>query len=277
LRTEITTAPSLQARVGFESEVHPSWTGFAADVLLRACEHYGGVSTWRSIHRIRLVPGELSGFLPWLKGVRNTFRLPSAFEISPQDRRAVFLDYPDSEHIGIFENGAVRIEPRAGARAVLPSADHRQSFRGLAKYRRWQPIDALYFFGYALTHYHALPFTLLQAQLVDLRRAGSRGEPWDVLEVELPADLPTHSRRQSFYFDSSGRLTRHDYHAEVAGWWARGAHFWNRQTVCGGFPISLERHVVLRFGAITVPPVVALHATFESAEVERVLTRQLMS
>ena len=51
--------------------------------------------------------------------------------------------------------------------------------------------------------------------------------------------------------------------------WARGAHFWKRQTRFNGFPISLERYVVARFGAIPSPlPIPALHATFLDAEVE---------
>lgn len=38
---------------------------------------------------------------------------------------------------------------------------------------------------------------------------------WPGLDVELPANLYTHSRRQRFYFDPGGALVRHDYHAEI--------------------------------------------------------------
>jgi hypothetical protein len=222
--------------------------------------------TWQALRRIRLVPEQLSGLLPWAKGMGNTFRLPSAFEISPHERRTRFFDYPDEEHTGIFENGSVRIERRDGGEVLIAEEHHRQSFRGLAVHRRWSPIDALYFFGYALSHYHALPFTLFEARLVGVT-AASPSCPLDALEVELPADLPTHCRRQTFYFDKTGRLTRHDYHAEIVGFWARGAHFWKRQVTCNGFPISLERHVVARVGR-TPCPLTALYATFVSAEVE---------
>jgi hypothetical protein len=40
----------------------------------------------------------------------------------------------------------------------------------VAKYRRWSPIDALYFFGYALWHYHVLPFALAEAQFLRVLR-----------------------------------------------------------------------------------------------------------
>jgi hypothetical protein len=243
-----------------------SWTPLGTEILTRACDHYGGERTWRALRLIRLVPERLSGLLPWVKGVGKTFRLPSAFEIAPHERRTRFLDYPDPEHIGIFEDGVVRIERRDNQKVVMAAAEHRQSFGGFAAYRRWSPLDALYFFGYALSHYHALPFTLFDARLV-AAKAASRRRPMDVLDVELPADLHTHSRRQSFYFDKTGRLVRHDYCADIVSALACGAHFWKRQTAFNGFPISLERVVIGRVGRTTYP-VTALYATFAGAEVE---------
>jgi hypothetical protein len=242
-----------------------AWSPGATEVLTRAVEHFGGIATWRALRCIRLFPARLSGLVPWLKGVGKTFSLPSAIEIFPHERRARFLKYPDEDHSGTFENGVVRLARNDGS-VVVQKTNHRASFRGFSANRRWAPIDALYFFGYALTHYHSLPFSLFDSRLLRFSAARSRSEQ-DVLAVELPADLPTHSRRQSFYFDHRGQLTRHDYHAEIVGPWARGAHFWNRQTRVNGFPISLERHVVARLGAVTLP-FVALHATFANAEVE---------
>lgn len=243
-----------------------SWTPHATDILKRACGHYGGFEAWRALRRIRLVSDRLSGMIPWLKGSGQRFSFPPVLEIEPHQRRARFLNFPDEEHVGLFENGAVRLERRDGE-VVAEAGSPRQAFQRRDLPRRWSPLDALYFFGYALTHYHALPFTLHEARLLRTREAGSRGDPLSVLEVELPADLPTHCRRQSFYFDKAGRIIRHDYHAEVVGFWARGAHFWKRETFFNGFPISMERHVVARLGAMPLP-VTALRATFLDAEVE---------
>jgi hypothetical protein len=247
--------------------VDSSWTARSLGVLERACDHYGGFETWAALSEVRLFPGRLSGLVPWLKGSGQTFPVPSAFEIRPHERWARFQSYPDPEHVGIFDNGAVRIERCDTNETLLRADDQRASFRGLAKSRRWTAIDALYFFGYALTHYHSLPFSLLDARLVRASEIGSRGDPLTVLDVELPADLPTHCRRQSFYFDKSGRLARHDYHAEVLGFWARGAHFWRRQASFNGFPISLDRQVLARLGSFACP-ILALRATFVDAEVE---------
>jgi hypothetical protein len=214
-----------------------------------------------------LLPERLSGLLPWVKGGGRTFTLPSAFEILPHERSARFLGYPDADHVGVFEDGAVWLERCESNAIVVKSENHRRSFAGLAAYRRWAPLDALYFFGYALTHYHSLPFSLFEARFIRTRESGSRSERLDILDVEFPADLPTHCRRQSFYFDSSGRLTRHDYHAEIVGFWASAAHFWRRQAPFNGLPVALERHVVARLGS-TPLPLTALHATFADVEVE---------
>lgn len=88
-----------------------------------------------------------------------------------------------------------------------------------------------------------------------------------MLDVELPASRHGHCRRQRFYFERSGRLVRHDYHAEIIGAWARGAHFWRRETRRGGFPISLERYVAPRLGPFQLG-LPALHATFIDARVD---------
>jgi hypothetical protein len=219
------------------------------------------------LHEVRLHLAQLSGLVPWMKGNGRTFTPARTAEIRPHQRWMRFLSYPDPEHVGIFDNGKVRLERVDGSAVIAQAVDHRQSFRGWAMNRRWSPLDALYFFGYALTHYHSLPFSLSEARLVRLSEVGSGSDRLSVLDLELPADLHTHNRRQRFYFDRSGRLERHDYHAEIIGFFARGAHFWQRQTRFNGFPIALSRYVTLRLGAQSCP-LTALHATFVDAEVE---------
>jgi hypothetical protein len=246
--------------------IDSSWTPQAMDVLTRACEYHGGLATWRALQSLRLIPDRLSGLLPWLKGFGKTFRLPTAFEVYPHQHRTRFVGFPDPEHVGTFDSGAVRLERLSDTSTVAHSALHRRTFNWSNRARRWSPLDALYFFGYALAHYHSLPFSLLQSRLVRLTASGKSANRVDMLDVELPANLHTHCRRQQFYFDNLGRILRHDYHAEVAGVWARGAHFWNRQAHFDGFPVSLERHVVARLGS-TPCPITALLATFSDAEV----------
>lgn len=238
---------------------HASWTGDASAVLARACERHGGWARWRALERVRLRVVVLRGGIPWLKGVGRTFPAPGVVEIAPHARRTVFLGWPDAAHDGVFADGVVAIRARADGATAATTATPRAD---ASRHSRWTPLDALYFFGYALWHYHTLPFGLADARLLDARRMGGR----DALRVELPAGVPAHCRRQTFWFDADGLLVRHDYHAEVVGAWARGAHLWRRHRDVDGVPIAMERHVVPLLGSRTLP-VPALHAELDDAAV----------
>ena len=92
----------------------------------------------------------------------------------PHDHRTVLHDYPDGAgNAASSHAGAVQFSTPDGA-IVESSLDHRRSFRGVRKWRRWSPADALYFFGYALTHYQGLPFTLADARPLGLSRGALR-------------------------------------------------------------------------------------------------------
>ena len=82
------------------------------------------------------------------------------------------------------------------------------------------------------------------------RRRGEEGEAWDEhgerwrrLEVAFPPGLDTHSQHQSFYFDSTLRLRRHDYVADVIGGWARVAHRCEDHVEAGGLVFPTRRWV----------------------------------
>jgi hypothetical protein len=237
--------------------------------LVRAFEYFGGEAAWRGIEVIRFFPIGLTGLLPMLKGNGRTFVFPDVIEVSPLQRTARFFDYRRAGDVGVYEDDSVRIERTADGEILESSANHRETFRGLAKNRRWSPLDALYFFGYALVHYHSLPFSLAGARVVGFRESVSGGSKLEAVEVEFPAGLPTHSRRETFVFDEAGCIVRHDYVADVVGAWARGSHFWQDVTRVNGFPIAMRRHVVPRLGSLTFPIVPVLHASFRDVEVER--------
>jgi hypothetical protein len=225
------------------------WSAAARAVIERACRAHGGEERWRH-WRLRLEMRALRGLLPSLKGLGRTFPRPSRVLIEPARAAATFEDYPTPGARAHFDAGAVRLVDAGGGEQVSP--DHRASFVGRARRRRWSPADAVYFFGYALTHYHALPFTLPDGRLLDHRG--------DAVTVELPPEVHTHCRRQTFHFGPDGLLRRHDYVADVVGWWARGAHHWRDYTTVDGLAVARTRHVVARLGALALPPFVALHA-----------------
>jgi hypothetical protein len=203
--------------------------------------------------RVTLSPTSLTGFLPRRKGVGRTFPLPACDEIEPHRDRAVFLDYPRQGTVGVFEAGRVALGDG-------PASDHRATFRGWRKNRRWSPLDALYFFGYALTHYHSVPFGLSQAEV----------RAWDparrAITVAFPPTVHTHCSVQTFSFDETGLIVRHDYVAEIVGTWARAAHHWRDYVIVDGVPIATRRRVLARLGGLALP-IVALEARFRAPHV----------
>jgi hypothetical protein len=72
---------------------------------------------------------------------------------------------------------------------------------------------------------------------------------------------------QRFQFDETGLILRHDYVADVAGAWARGAHFWRDFVTVEGVPIATHRRVLARLGRLPVPGAVALDARFAPPQV----------
>jgi hypothetical protein len=254
--------------VGDKGDVGEGWTLHSLGIVARACDHHGGMERWRSLRLVRLVPREpLAGLLPWLKGFGATFPMPASFEIEPHARLTRLMEYPSAGLVGVYRDGHVSIVREIDGAVLESSAEHRATFVGLARLRRWSPLDALYFFGYALAHYHALPFTLTDARLIQSRSGRLGNDAVDIIDVEFPESLHTHSRRQRFFFAASGRLLRHDYVAEVIGAWARGAHYWNEPVMVSGVSIALERLVRPRIGMRSFP-FVALRARFASADVE---------
>jgi hypothetical protein len=239
------------------------WTGDARTLLERAIERHGGWGAWQRLGGIALTCDALTGLVPTCKGVGDSFPRPTRAEIWPRRGVTIMQDYPVAGRRGVFSAGQVQVLD--GATILEARAAPRASFSGLRKLRRWSPLDALYFFGYSLAHYHALPFSLVAARPLRLRRARSAGRRLTGVEVALPASLHTHCPRQTFFFDDEGLLRRHDYVADIIGWWARGAHRWEDFVDVAGVLVARRRHVVLRLGAVEVPAVVALHAEFSGA------------
>jgi len=235
----------------------------ARTLVERAIARHGG-ELWSGIEAIDLPVLSLSGFLPWLKGNERTFGLPRVIRLEPSRSRAVFVDYPRTGLRGVYEAGRVAL---GGGEPV----DHRASFAGLKKWRRWSALDALYFFGYALTHYHALPWTLRKARPLAISRSRQAGAT-DALTVRFPPSLHTHSAVQTVHFAADGLIVRHDYVAHIISTLAQGAHLWLDYVEVKGFPIATHRRVLTRVGH-RVLPLVALDARLgrpEIAEIESI-------
>jgi hypothetical protein len=243
--------------------VYEGWPAAARVLVEKAVASHGGENVWRSVGSVKLSLSSISGVLLSLKGHGRTFTTPRECDVRPHERVTIFHKYPDAQHQGRFANGSISIQNVAEDRTTISSSHHRNSFRGLAKNRRWNHLDALYFFGYALWHYHVLPFALGEARFVRLVRHHSL----EGVEVEFAGTVHTHCRRQRFFFGEEGRIARHDYVAEVIGKWARDCHFWDDYQSVGGIQIARRRRVVARlFGGPT--RVTVLQVDFDAPSIE---------
>jgi hypothetical protein len=217
------------------------WPAAAIALVDQAAARHGGWARWTALDTVTLTLESLAGALPWAKGLGRSFTMPARATAWPHRCRVVFHDGDGGD--GVFERGDVRLV-RGGA-VVAASIDHRRHFDLVHRLRRWQPLDAFYFFGYALANYCAQPFLLSHAEHV---ASGARD-----VTVRLPSDWPAHSRVQRFWFADDGLLVRHDYVAEVVGSWARAAHFADDYVACDGLYLPRRRRVRIRLGRWATP------------------------
>jgi hypothetical protein len=245
---------------------HPSWPDSAKSLVLHAIERHGGWSLWCRLESVGLSLVSLRGLLPRLKGYGRTFDVPRSLVTFPHLQHTDWYDAAGAL-VAVFDRGDVRLlDPATGA-VRAESLDHRRTFRGLRKLRRWTDRDCIYFFGYAFASYSTFPFVLPQLEFRRTVRGRWGGEPLSGVRVAYPAGVHVHSRVQSFYFDGSGLLRRNDYAADVVGRWTTGAHGWDDFETVGGLPIPTRRTVVPRLGTIASPRPIVLGATFRDLAV----------
>jgi hypothetical protein len=195
-------------------------------LLDEALAAHGGLARWRAAGRVH-ARARSGGFLLRTRVPGNRFA-DYRITVDLAAPASVIDPFPEPGVRGVFDRGAVRLESDDGE--VLDSrGDPRPEFFGRAGLRRtlrWDPLDATYFAGYAMWNYLSFPLLLTRpgVEVVELPSWRSDGEDLRRLRVDFPEDVDTHSRRQTFYFDSGGLLRRHDYVAEVVGRWAKAAH-----------------------------------------------------
>jgi hypothetical protein len=206
---------------------------------------HGGVDRWRAAAAVsaRVRSGGLliRTRMPGNRFADYRIRAELAEPVATMD------PFPRRGQRAVFDRGAARIETSDGE--VLESrSDPRREFSGLSGLRRnlrWDALDAAYFAGYAMWNYLSTPLLLTRegVRCAEGEPWESDGETWRRLEVSFPADVDTHSREQTFYFDDARLLRRHDYIAEVVGRWARAAHMCAAHVESGGMMFPTSRRV----------------------------------
>jgi hypothetical protein len=257
------TADSVAPHIVF----HPSWPGPAQTLVRRAIDRHGGWSLWSRLRAVTIQLDALRGFLPWFKGYGRTFQLASALTTFPKEGRTEWHE-PGAPASVVYCRGDMDIRDPDVDGGRRQSLQHRRTFRGLRKLRRWTVVDAHYFFGYAFASYAAVPFVLPNLIYQGPAAGVWRGEHLEGVRVRYPPGADVHSPTQSYLFEAGGLLRRNDYVADVVGSWAVGAHIWQDFVTVQGLPVPSRRTVFRRLGRWALPFPVVLDASFSGLAVD---------
>lgn len=233
-------------------------------MIERVLEAHGGLERWHAARSISIAT-RTGGLLPRTRMPRRFAGGRVTIELDEPSTRIEPI--PADGRIGVFDRGQVRLETSDGE-VIESRANPRLEFSGLSGLRRnlrWDMLDATYFAGYAWWNYLTAPLLLTRDDVEVVERGHwlepGADEPWSRLEANFAASLPTHSPRQTFYFDGRGLLRRHDYVAEIIGSWAHAAHYTDEHTESGGLVFPTRRRVRPigpRNRSLALPTLVAL-------------------
>ncbi len=182
-------------------------------------------SIWSSLNSIS-IPLCAYGPLFHMLGQGDIFKQGGEAEIFTKEMKVVFTNFPKSGWKGIFTGDKVEVQNPQGI-VVGERLNPRSQFQSRFPFPKWDQLDILYFFGYALWNYTNFPYVLknpnIRSRLIGKKSVA--GKTCDHLQVIYPEGFHTHSTEQFYCFDEEGLLVRHDYIVEIAGPTYRGQHF----------------------------------------------------
>lgn len=223
------------------------------EIIDEVVEAHGGIDRWKSLVAVEAVISA-SGFLFTAK--RRPAQSSVRVRAYAQEPRFLAFGFPkpgqSSELVGDNE---VRILDSRGD-VIASRANPRAAFKSLRRGLYWDDLDFIYFGGYAEWNYLLTPFIFLRNgfKFKVLESIGGIPESWVRLEATYPDDLPTHCKRQIFYFDEKRLLRRLDYTAEIVGSWAKGVYLCEGYKDFHGFQVPTLRTVKPHFyGAKYLP------------------------
>ena len=237
--------------------------------LNRIFHAHGGLTRWRSLSAVEL---EFSahGFLFTAKHVPPQRHV--RMTVSTRTPDVVLHDFPEPGRSAVL-HGCDRVEIRDSAGAVIGRRSNpRRSFGFGRRTLYWDAMDFAYFSGYAMWNYTNLPFLLADPGFTVAESAAPGGATR--LRVGFPPGLPTHCPTHDLYVDDAGRLTRHDYTAEVVGSWAKAIHLCEDYRQFDGLWLPTRRRVYpkgplnrpLRLPTLVAIDIHAAHAVPDSGE-----------
>jgi hypothetical protein len=220
----------------------PERTNAMNNLLQLAVHAHGGMTRWRQLSEIS-AHVSISGTLWGWKGHPQVLA-DTHVTLDPHRQRISYDPFITDGQRSIFTPGYNAIETRDG-RVLAERVDPRAAFAGHTPASPWDELHLAYFSGYSMWNYLTLPFLLTHpsVQVRELDPWSEDGQTWRRLEATFGDNLATHNRVQTFYFDQTGLLRRHDYNPEVLGG-APAANYTDGHKTIGGIIFPTRRRVV---------------------------------
>ena len=220
--------------------------GIMSDLVDFILAKHGGAERWEGAETISAQVNVYGAFWPY-KGQPDLLGIET---VTADLRRQRISMTPYGEgrtlHFDAAEDLVTITD--AGGRVVDSLSAPRQSMAGYQADTQWSATQMGYFISYATWTYLAEPllFTLPGVQTREIDPWDEDGETWRRLEVTFPDSINSHSKVQTYYFDSeSGLQRRMDYDVEVNGW-ARVGHYTSEHNDFDGLSAPTRRRVLLR-------------------------------
>ena len=211
------------------------------DLLDLALDSHGGLERWQQLE-VLTATLTLGGAVFDMKGQPEGLGGAVKATIDTSAPGVTFTPFKSARR-GVFQPDRVAITAEDGSQRQL--ANPRAGCLSVAAGDPWEDLHVLYFAGYAMWNYLATPFMFTRAgfsyEEVTPWEEGS--ETWRRLRVRFPADVPTHTAEQVFYFDDAGLLRRLDYAVDILGVPPPVAHLTDEHRELSGLVVPTRRRV----------------------------------
>jgi hypothetical protein len=208
----------------------------------QAIDAHGGLERW---NRFTTVSAHLiQGGALWAAKGKGGVLTDVTVTVDLRNEKASHWPFGSPDRRSRFEPQRVAIEDAKG-KVLEELIQPRASFKGHAA--PWSDLQLAYFAGYAMWTYLNTPFLLAKqgVESEEVEPWQESDETWRRLKVRFPADIATHSKEQTLYFDRQGLLRRQDYNVEIDNT-AGAAHYVYDHKEFSGIVFPTKRRVYRR-------------------------------
>jgi hypothetical protein len=154
-----------------------------------------------------------------------------------------------SHHAFTAPNLRTSVEPQRVAIETTEGKVVEERFRSRDSFNghvvdTWDDLQLAYFVGYAMWTYLNTPFlfALPGVETEEIQPWQENEETWRRLKATFPPGIATYSTVQTFCFDQTGLLERHDYGVEISGG-SPAAHYVFELKEFSGIVVPTKRRV----------------------------------